>query len=230
MANKISKLKKENLSKVDATKTYELLDAIKLAKKATSAKFDQSVDLIFNLNLDTRKADQQLRGSIELPEGTGKDIKVLATSDIPDQLKAAKTSGADLIADSQELTEILKKGVFNFDVIVATPKMMMTLGKFGKLLGPKGLMPNPKTGTVTPNLEKAVKSLKSGKANYRTDKEGNVHTMIGKQSFDDEKLVKNANTIIELINKLKPKTTKGTYIKNIVVKTTMGASVKVKFN
>ncbi len=228
--NKISKNKKAVLAKVDPTKVLELKDAIKLAKEASFAKFDESIEMIFNLNLDTKKADQQLRGSVSLPNGTGKSIKILATSDDSKMLEAAKAAGADLTADVQELEAILKKEEFNFDIIVATPKMMVTLGKFGKALGPKGLMPNPKTGTVTPNLEKAVLDLKAGKANYRTDKEGNVHTMIGKKSFDDKKLVENAKTVIETIKKLKPQTTKGAYIKNMVVKTTMGASVKIKFD
>ncbi|MCP4350735.1 MAG: 50S ribosomal protein L1, partial [Desulfobacterales bacterium] len=144
---KISKNVKASNAKVDATQMLELAAAIKLAKEASYAKFDESVELIFNLNLDTRKADQQLRGAVSLPNGTGKSIKVLAASDDVKQLEAAKEAGADIAVDPQELTAILKKGEFDFDVIVATPKMMMTLGKFGKVLGPKGLMPNPKTGT-----------------------------------------------------------------------------------
>ncbi len=230
MAKKISKAKKIHLTKVETNKIYELRKAINVAKAASSAKFDESIELVFNLNLDTRKADQQLRGALEMPAGTGKTIKVLATSDDAKQIVAAKDAGADMTADPQELEAILKKGDFDFDVIVATPKMMMTLGKFGKALGPKGLMPNPKTGTVTPNLEKAVKSLKAGKANYRTDKQGNVHTMIGKKSFDDDKLIQNAEAVMDLIKKLKPSTVKGAYINNIVVKATMGAPVKVKID
>ncbi|CAM9106625.1 50S ribosomal protein L1 [Mycoplasma todarodis] len=227
---KISKNVKASNAKVDSTQMLDLASAIKLAKEASYAKFDESVELVFNLNLDTRKADQQLRGAVSLPNGTGKSIRVLAASDDVKQLEAAKEAGADIAVDPQELTDILKKGEFNFDVIVATPKMMMTLGKFGKVLGPKGLMPNPKTGTVTPNLGKAVADLKAGKANYRTDKQGNVHTMIGKKSFEDAKLVENAETVLELIKKLKPSVVKGAYIQNIVVKTSMGASVKVKID
>ncbi|CAM9115074.1 50S ribosomal protein L1 [Mycoplasma marinum] len=227
---KISKNIKAIHAKVDATQILELKEAIKLAKEASFAKFDESVELVFNLNLDTRKADQQLRGSVSLPNGTGKKISILAASDDVKQLEAAKEAGAEFAVDPQELEAILKKGEFNFDIIVATPKMMMTLGKFGKVLGPKGLMPNPKTGTVTPNLGKIVTELKAGKANYRTDKQGNVHTMIGKKSFDDSKLVENAETVIELIKKLKPSVVKGAYIKNIVVKTSMGASVKIKID
>ncbi len=226
---KISKNIKAIHAKVDTTKIFDLAAAIKLAKDASFAKFDESVELVFKLNLDTRKADQQLRGSVSLPNGTGKTIKVLAASDDVKQLEEAKKAGADFAVDPQELEAILKKGEFNFDIIVATPKMMMTLGKFGKVLGPKGLMPNPKTGTVTPNLGKAVTDLKSGKANYRTDKQGNVHTMIGKKSFTDAKLVENAETVLELIKKLKPSVVKGAYIQNIIVKTSMGAAVKVKF-
>nr|WP_246005063.1 50S ribosomal protein L1 [Mycoplasma marinum] len=230
MMAKISKNIKAIHAKVDATQILELKEAIKLAKEASFAKFDESVELVFNLNLDTRKADQQLRGSVSLPNGTGKKISILAASDDVKQLEAAKEAGAEFAVDPQELEAILKKGEFNFDIIVATPKMMMTLGKFGKVLGPKGLMPNPKTGTVTPNLGKIVTELKAGKANYRTDKQGNVHTMIGKKSFDDSKLVENAETVIELIKKLKPSVVKGAYIKNIVVKTSMGASVKIKID
>ncbi len=227
---KISKNVKASNAKVDSTQMLDLAAAIKLAKEASYAKFDESVELVFNLNLDTRKADQQLRGAVSLPNGTGKSIRVLAASDDVKQLEAAKAAGADIAVDPQELTAILKKGEFEFDVIVATPKMMMTLGKFGKVLGPKGLMPNPKTGTVTPNLEKAVTDLKAGKANYRTDKQGNVHTMIGKKSFDDAKLIENAKTVLDLIKKLKPSVVKGAYIQNIVVKTSMGASVKIKID
>ena len=227
---KLSKNLVASRAKVDADKFYTLEEAIKLAKEASYAKFDTTLDLVFKLNLDTRQADQQLRGAIALPNGTGKSIKVLVATDEVEAQKSAKNAGAEIVVGSQELQEILKKGKFDFDIIVTDPKMMPTLGRFGKELGPKGLMPNPKTGTVTPNVAKAVEEIKKGKANYRTDKNGNIHTIIGKKSMDDKALLENAKVIIDLIKKLKPTAVKGTYIQKLSVSASMGASVKIELD
>lgn len=228
MSKKISKNLKKSKEQFDNNKEYSLLEAMEIIKKTSFVKFDASVDLALNLNLDTRKAEQQLRGSILLPNGTGKNIRVLVATDDAEQQKQSKNAGAEIVVGSGELEEILKKGDFQFDVMVAEPKMMIVLGKYGKVLGPKGLMPNPKTGTVTQETAKAVEELKKGKANYRADKAGIIHSLIGKVSMDANKLAENAETLIQLIKKLKPSTVKGTYMKSIFVSSTMGPSVKIK--
>lgn len=227
---KINKKIAEAYKKIDSEKFYTLEEAIALAKETSYAKFDASLDLAINLNLDVRQADQQLRGAIALPNGTGKVIKVLAATDDATQQKEAKDAGADIVVGTEELQEILKSGKFDFDIIVTDPKMMPILGRFGKALGPKGLMPNPKTGTVTPMISKAVEEIKKGKANYRTDKNGIVHTSIGKVSMDNKALKENANAIIDTIKKLKPNAVKGTYMKNLTISSTMGPSVKIEIN
>lgn len=230
MARKLSKNVKtaKNLtSKVDI---LPLQEAIDLAKKASFAKFDESLDIVINLNLDTRKSDQQLRGAVVLPNGNGKSVRVLVATDDVNAQKAAKAAGADLVYSAAELPEILNQDKYEFDVIVADPKMMLVLGKYGKKLGPKGLMPNPKTGTVTTTPAKAVEELKKGKANYRADKGGIIHSSIGKKSMDTKKLTENAEALIQVIKRLKPTTVKGTYVKNITVSTSMGPSVKVKID
>lgn len=230
MARKLSKnvkIAKNLTSKVDI---LPLQEAIDLAKKASFAKFDESLDIAINLNLDTRKSDQQLRGAVVLPNGNGKSVRVLVATDDVNAQKAAKASGADLVYSAAELPEILNQDKYEFDVIVADPKMMLVLGKYGKKLGPKGLMPNPKTGTVTTTPAKAVEELKKGKANYRADKGGIIHSSIGKKSMDTKKLTENAEALIQVIKRLKPTTVKGTYVKNITVSTSMGPSVKVKID
>lgn len=192
MARKLSKnvkIAKNLTSKVDI---LPLQEAIDLAKKASFAKFDESLDIAINLNLDTRKSDQQLRGAVVLPNGNGKSVRVLVATDDVNAQKAAKAAGADLVYSAAELPEILNQDKYEFDVIVADPKMMLVLGKYGKKLGPKGLMPNPKTGTVTTTPAKAVEELKKGKANYRADKGGIIHSSIGKKSMDTKKLTENA--------------------------------------
>ncbi|WP_374962877.1 50S ribosomal protein L1 [Mycoplasma sp. CSL10166] len=224
----MSKNLKNARESFDRTIAYELEEAIELAKKTSYAKFDASIDLAFNLNLDVRKADQQLRGAVLLPHGTGKSITVLVATNNVEKQKLAKEAGADFVLDGPALEQKIKENDFNFDVMVADPTMMPLLGKYGKVLGPKGLMPNPKTGTVTPTPEKAVEELKKGKANYRTDKAGIVHSLIGKSSMDTEKLVENAKTLISLIKKLKPAAVKGTYMLNLTVSASMGPSVKIK--
>ena len=230
MARKLSKnvkIAKNLTSKVDI---LPLQEAIDLAKKASFAKFDESLDIAINLNLDTRKSDQQLRGAVVLPNGNGKSVRVLVATDDVNAQKAAKAAGADLVYSAAELSEILNQDKYEFDVIVADPKMMLVLGKYGKKLGPKGLMPNPKTGTVTTTPAKAVEELKKGKANYRADKGGIIHSSIGKKSMDTKKLTENAEALIQVIKRLKPTTVKGTYVKNITVSTSMGPSVKVKID
>ena len=214
--------------KIDATKFYSLEDAIKLAQSTSYAKFDASLDLVFNLNLDVRQAEQQLRGAISLPNGTGKNIRVLAATDDAAAQKAAKAAGADIIVGAVELQEILKVGKFEFDIIVTDPKMMPTLGRFGRQLGPKGLMPNPKTGTVTPKVAKTVEEIKKGKANYRTDKTGIIHTIIGKVSMKTDALVQNATVVLNTIAKMKPASVKGRYITNFTISASMGPSIKIK--
>lgn len=211
---------------VEKNKLYTLEEAVSLVKKTSYAKFDSSVELAMNLNLDTKKADQQLRGTICLPHGTGKTKRILVIAK-GDKAKDAKEAGADYVGDVDLLEKIEKENWFDFDVMVATPDMMPALGKLGKVLGPKGLMPNPKTGTVTMDTKKAVEEVKKGRVEYRTDSYGNLHVIIGKVSFDDEKLVENLNAFMNLINKTKPITVKGKYILNIAVTSTMGPSVKI---
>lgn len=228
MSVKMSKNMKAAVSKIDAEKFYTLEEAIKISKEVSFEKFDATLDLAFKLNLDVRQADQQLRGALSLPNGTGKSVRVLAATDDAEQQKAAKAAGAEFVVGAAELNEILTSGKFDFDIIVTDPKMMPTLGRHGKALGPKGLMPNPKTGTVTPQVGKAVEEIKKGKANYRTDKNGIVHTIIGKKSMDDAKLLENAKLIVETINKLKPTAVKGTYMQTLTLASTMGPAIKIK--
>ena len=218
-----------NLEQVEKNKLYTKEEAIKLVKSTSNTKFDSTVEVAMNLNLDVKKADQQLRGAIVLPNGTGKTKKILVLAK-GDQAKAATEAGADYVGDLDLISKIENENWFDYDVIIATPEMMPALGKIGKLLGPKGLMPNPKTGTVTMDVAKAVEETKKGKVNYRTDSYGNVHGVIGKVSFDDEKLVENLKTFVDAIQKVKPTTVKGTYIKNISVSSTMGPGIKLDLN
>ena len=211
---------------VEKTKLYTKEEAIKLVKETNPTKFDASVELVMRLNLDTKKADQQLRGATVLPNGTGKTKKVLVLAKGPAAL-AAKEAGADYVGDMDLITKIEKENWFDFDVMIATPDMMPVLGKLGKILGPKGLMPNPKTGTVTLDTAKAVNDVKKGRVEYRTDSFGNVAVIIGKVSFDDTKLLENLNSFVSLINKSKPSVVKGKYIINISIASTMGPGVKV---
>ena len=209
MAKK-SKRYTEAAALIENGKLYSAEEAIELVKKTSNVKFDASVDVAFNLGLDVRQADQQLRGAVVLPHGTGKTKKVLVVAE-GEKAQEAKDAGADIVA-GKEILEDIKKGWLDFEVMIATPNMMAELGKLGRILGPKGLMPNPKTGTVTMDVAKAVQETKAGKVTYRTDKEGNVHLPIGRVSFDDAKLVENFNTIYDLIVRLKPTSAKGTYI------------------
>ena len=210
---------------IEKGKAYSIEEAIELVKKTNTAKFDASVEVAFRLGVNPKHADQQLRGALVLPNGTGKTKKVLVVTEGA-KAEEAKAAGADFVG-GKEILEEIKKGWLDFEVVIATPNMMGELGKLGRILGPKGLMPNPKTGTVTMDVEKAVKEVKAGKVTYRTDKVGNVHVMFGKVSFETEKLVENYKTIYETLLKVKPSTAKGTYMKNVSVSSTMGPSVKV---
>jgi large subunit ribosomal protein L1 len=224
MAKK-SKKYQEAAKLVDRTKAYDSAEAIELVKKAASAKFDESVEVAVRLGVDTKKADQQVRGAVVLPNGTGKTQRVLVFAK-GEKAKEAEAAGADHVGDSDYINKI-QQGWFEFDVIVATPDMMAEVGKLGRVLGPKGLMPNPKTGTVTFDVTKAVNEIKAGKVEYRVDKTGNVHVPIGKVSFEAEKLAENLNTIIDTLLKVKPAAAKGTYLKNVAISSTMGPGIKV---
>ena len=223
---KRSKRYQEAAALIEKGKAYPIEEAVALVKQTSKVGFDASVDVAFNLGVDPRHADQQLRGAVVLPHGTGKSKKVLVVSNNAAKLEEAKQAGADIVA-GKEILEEIKKGWLDFEVMIATPDMMAELGKLGRILGPKGLMPNPKTGTVTMDLARAVKETKAGKVTYRTDKEGNIHLPIGRVSFEEEKLVENFKTVYDLLLKIKPSAAKGTYMKNIVVTTTMGPAVKV---
>lgn len=210
---------------VDRSKAYEVKEAIELLKNTAKANFDESVEVAFRLGIDVKKADQQIRGAMVLPHGTGKTQRVLVFAK-GDKIKEAEAAGADYVGD-QELIDKINQGWFEFDVIVATPDMMAEVGKLGRILGPKGLMPNPKTGTVTFDVEKAVKEIKAGKVEYRADKAGNVHVAIGKVSFENEKLVDNLIAIVETIARVKPQSAKGIYVKNAAVASTMGPGIRI---
>ena len=205
MAKKSKKMQ-EALKKVDATKAYSVEEAVALAKDTNIAKFDATVEVAYKLNVDPKKADQQIRGAVVLPNGTGKTQTVLVFAK-GEKAKEAEAAGADFVGDDDMVAKI-QGGWFDFDVVVATPDMMATVGKLGRVLGPKGLMPNPKTGTVTMDVTKAVEEVKAGKVTYRVDKAGNIHVPIGKVSFDNEKLVENFNTINDVLLKAKPSTAK----------------------
>lgn len=224
MAKK-SKRYTEAAALIENGKLYSAEEAIELVKKTSNVKFDASVDVAFNLGLDVRQADQQLRGAVVLPHGTGKIKKVLVVAE-GEKAQEAKDAGADIVA-GKEILEDIKKGWLDFEVMIATPNMMAELGKLGRILGPKGLMPNPKTGTVTMDVAKAVQETKAGKVTYRTDKEGNVQLTIGRVSFENDKLVENFNAIYDLLVKIKPSTSKGVYMRNIAISSTMGPSIKV---
>ena len=219
----------EASSKVEKNKLYTKEEAIKLVKDTSITSFDSTVEVAFKLNLDTRKADQQLRGSMVLPHGTGKTKRVLVIAK-GDAANEAKKAGADFVGEQDMIDKIANENWFDYDVIVATPDMMASLGKIGRVLGPKGLMPNPKTGTVTTTPAKAVEDIKKGMVSYKTDTYGNVHTVIGKVSFDDKKLLENLDYVYNTINKSKPTVVKGKFIENITVSSTMGPGVKIDKN
>ncbi|ATZ19069.1 50S ribosomal protein L1 [Williamsoniiplasma somnilux] len=222
---KVTKKYKEASAKVEKHKVYEVKEALKLAKETSTTKFDSTVEIAFNLNIDPRKADQQIRGAIVLPSGTGKTQKVLVLTNT--KVKEAQDAKADFVGGEELITKIQKENWFDFDVIIATPEMMAKLGTIGKVLGPKGLMPNPKTGTVTLDVAKAIDDVKKGKIEFRADKEGNVHAILGKASFTVEALEANFNAIANEIKKARPQTVKGDYVINVTISTTMGPGIKV---
>lgn len=216
-------------NKVDKSKLYSLDEAVKLVKETSTSKFDGSVEIAMRLNLDTRKSDQQLRGAIVLPSGTGKEKKVLVIAK-GDKANEAKEAGADFVGDTDILEKIEKENWLDFDVMIATPDMMPLLGKLGKILGPKGLMPNPKTGTVTVDVKKAISDVKKGRVEYKTDSYGNVHALVGKVSFTEEQLLNNIKAFVSIILKSKPSVVKGIYVKNVSIASTMGPGVKIDIN
>lgn len=215
----------EAIKLVDSTKVYDVKEAISLAKQTNTANFDATVEVAFRLGIDVKKNDQQIRGAVVLPNGTGKTQRVLVFAK-GEKLKEAEAAGADYVGDAEFINKI-QQGWFEFDVIVATPDMMGEVGKIGRVLGPKGLMPNPRTGTVTFDVAKAVEEIKAGKVEYRADKSGIIHAPIGRVSFDEDKLEENFLTVFDTIAKAKPAASKGTYMKSVHVTTTMGPAMKI---
>ena len=210
---------------VDKTKAYTPEEAVKLVKSLSKRKFDETVEVALNLNIDTTKSDQQVRSSFTLPHGTGKTKKILVVTKT--KAEEAKKAGADFVGAEEIVEKIGKENWFDYDIIVATPEMMVSLGKLGKILGPKGLMPNPKTGTVTTNVEAAIENIKKGMIEYRADSNGNVHAIVGKVSFDEKALTENLVAFISEVIKNKPSGVKGTFVKNITISSTMGPGVKL---
>ncbi len=225
---KLSKRMKTALEKIDSTKDYSLQEAVKLLKETTTVKFDATVDLALNMNLDPTKAEQQLRGAIVLPNGSGKTQKILVLAE-GDAAKQAEEAGAAYVGGEDLINKIKNENWFDFDVIIATPQMMPKIGKIGQILGPKGLMPNPKTGTVTPDVTKAINEINAGKVTYRIDKLSNVHTVVGKVSFDGKQLEENVLALYNEIMRIKPATAKGNYIESMTISSTMGPGIKVDY-
>jgi large subunit ribosomal protein L1 len=222
---KITKKRKESLSKIDRTKLYSVQDASELVKEIANSKFDESVDLAVRLGVDPRKADQMVRGVVSLPHGTGKDVRVLALV-TPDKEDEATAAGADFVGLDEYLQKI-KDGWTDVDVIITMPSVMGKLGPLGRVLGPRGLMPNPKTGTVTMDVAKAINEVKAGKIDFKVDKSGIVHAPIGKASFDASKIAGNADELLQTLVKLKPSSSKGEYIKSIAMSSTMSPSINI---
>ena len=225
---KFGKKYQEAAKLVEAGKAYDLAEAVEVVKKTATAKFDETVDVAVRLGVNPKYADQQVRGAVVLPHGTGKTKKVLVFAK-GDKVAEAEAAGADYVGSDEYVAKI-KEGWFDFDVTVATPDMIGVVGRLGRILGPRGLMPNPKLGTVTMDLTKAVNEIKAGKVEYRTDKAGNVHVPIGKVSFESEKLVQNLQTLLDTLVKVKPAAAKGQYMRNITISTTMGPAVTVNTN
>ena len=225
---RLTKNRKKSIENYDAEKYYSLEDASKIVKKFSKLKFDSSVDLAVNLNVDPKKADQNIRGVVSLPNGTGKDVKILALV-TPDKEEEAKKAGADLVGLEEYITKI-KEGWTDVDVIITMPSVMGKLGPLGKILGPRGLMPNPETRTVTMNIGKAVEEVKSGKIDFKVDKNGIVHVSVGKISFDENKIYENSKEVLSHILKLKPSSSKGNYLQSISMSSTMSPSIKVDIN
>ena len=222
---KLSKRMRVIREKVDGTKEYSINEAIALLKELATAKFVESVDVAVNLGIDARKSDQNVRGATVLPHGTGRDIRVAVFTQGANA-EAAKAAGAELVG-MDDLAELVKKGEMNFDVVIASPDAMRVVGQLGQILGPRGLMPNPKVGTVTPNVAEAVKNAKAGQVRYRNDKNGIIHTTLGKVSFDEVQLKENLESLLIALKKAKPSSAKGIFIKKVSISTTMGAGVAV---
>ncbi|MEE2003357.1 50S ribosomal protein L1 [Alkalimonas sp. MEB108] len=220
---KLSKRAKLIREKVDATREYDFQDAVTLLKELATAKFVESVDVAVNLGIDARKSDQNVRGATVLPHGTGRDVRVAVFTQGANA-EAAKAAGADIVG-MEELAEQVKKGEMNFDVVIASPDAMRVVGALGQILGPRGLMPNPKTGTVTPNVAEAVKNAKAGQVRYRNDKNGIIHTTIGKVDFDADKLKENLEALLVALKRAKPSVAKGVFIKKVTISSTMGAGI-----
>ena len=223
--NKKSKRYKSLLKDLDSSKQYKINEAVKLIKERSKTKFIESIDLSFNLNMDKSKSDQTLRTTVDLPHGNGKKIKV-AVICANDKIDEAKKSGADL-AGSEDLIEIINNGKIDFDILVCTPDMMSKVGKLGKVLGPKGIMPNPKFGTVSPNIKKAVEDIKKRKVEIRCDKDGNLSLSVGRANFDDNKIIENYKSVLEVVEKEKPSGIKGNFINSIFLTSSMGPSTKI---
>ena len=221
---KISKKYAASLKLVDKTKKYTIAEACELVKQTATAKCDESIDVSFRLNIDPKQADQQLRGTISLPHGNGKTKKILA---ITDKVEAAKEAGADFVGQQDMLDKISKENWFDFDVIVATPNMMGLLGRMGRVLGPKGLMPNPKTGTVTNDIASAIHEIKNGKISYRNDKDGNLAINFGKASFSSDKLAANLKAVIDAVVRVRPAAVKGVYIRSCTISSTYGPGIRI---
>lgn len=222
---KLTKRMRVIRDKVEVTKEYEINEAVALLKELATAKFVESVDVAVNLGIDARKSDQNVRGATVLPHGTGRDIRVAVFTQGANA-EAAKAAGADIVG-MEDLAEQVKKGVMDFDVVVASPDAMRVVGQLGTILGPRGLMPNPKVGTVTPNVAEAVKNAKAGQVRYRNDKNGIIHTTIGKASFEASQLQENLEALLVALKKAKPSSAKGTFLKKVSISTTMGAGVTV---
>ena len=223
---KQSKRTKEITKLVDKAKEYTVEEAVEKLKETAKAKFDETVDIAVRLGVDPRHADQAVRGTVSLPHGVGKTVRVLVIAKQAQRQEEAKQAGADHVGFDDYLKK-LQEGWSDIDVIVATPDVMADVGKLGKVLGPKGLMPNPKSGTVTPDVAKAVTEIKAGKIEFRVDKAGNLHAIVGKASFDKQKLVENVNSFLAAVNRLKPSSAKGQYIKNVAISSTMGPAVRI---
>ena len=220
---KLSKKLRSIREKVDVTKEYELSEAVALLKEFATAKFSESLDVAVNLGIDARKSDQNVRGATVLPNGTGKDVRVAVFTQGANA-EAAKEAGADIVG-MEDLADLVKKGEMNFDVVVASPDAMRVVGQLGQILGPRGLMPNPKTGTVTPDVATAVRNAKAGQVRYRNDKNGIIHASIGKIAFEENQIQENLDALLEALKKAKPSSAKGAFFKRISLSTTMGAGV-----
>jgi large subunit ribosomal protein L1 len=222
---KLSKRMRAARETVDSTKDYEFNEAVALLKELAKAKFSESVDVAINLGIDARKSDQNVRGATVLPNGTGKEVRVAVFTQGANA-EAAKEAGADIVG-MEDLAELVKKGEMNFDVVVASPDAMRVVGQLGQILGPRGLMPNPKTGTVTPDVATAVKNAKAGQVRYRNDKNGIIHASIGKIAFDSNQILENLASLLEALRKAKPSSAKGTFIEKVSLSTTMGVGVRI---